>query len=223
MGWGSYYLFWFAAPVILSLVTAHPAIIVVALIAFVARRWLPDPFLFFKYGGRISRLRHEIAANPHNAAAQRELALIYIDKRRPAKAVPLLEAALRREPESADLLYHHGLALLGAKQWQNAADQFVAAVARDPRIAYGESYLRAGQALVHLGRLEDAEQGFEHAAAVNGSNVEARYRLGAVRAARGDSENAKTAFADARNTYHQLPAFQKRKTWWWAFRAWQSS
>src|SRR5262245_54253170 len=120
MNWASYYVFWLVAPVVLSLVVAHPAVLVVAVIGFLARRWLPDPFLFFKYSGRVANLRAQIAANPHNAAAQRELALIYLEKRRPGKALSLLEAALAREPDSADLTYQHGRALLGARRWQEA-------------------------------------------------------------------------------------------------------
>ena len=223
MDWSSYYVFWLIAPLALSLFTNHPLVAVVAVVGFLARRWLPDPFLFFKYGGRVSSLQHQIAANPHNVAAQRELALIYLEKRRPAKAVSLLDAAVQREPESPDLLYNHGLALLGAKRWQDALDRFVAAVTRDPRVGYGDAYLRAGEALVQLKRLDDAEDAFDRAAQVNGSSVEARFRLGAARRARGERDKAKAAFTDARTTYAQLPNYQKRKNWLWAVRAWWSS
>src|SRR5262245_18979446 len=156
----SYYLIWLVAPIVLSIVTQHPVVAGVALLGFLCRRWLPDPFLYFKYSGRIANLTNVVAANPHNAAAQRELALIYLEKRRPAKAVSLLEAALTREPEAADLLYHHGRALLGCGRDSDSVERFVAALTRDPRLAYGDPYLRAGDALVKLGRLEDAEEAF---------------------------------------------------------------
>ena len=223
MDWVRYYALWFIAPLVLSTITRHPLVAVIAVVAFVGRRWLPDPFLFFKYSGRVSLLKHQIAANPHNVAAQRELALIYLEKRRPAKAVSLLAAAVADEPESPDLLYNHGLALLGAQRWQEALDRFLAAIARDARVGYGDAYLKAGVALVQLARQEDAEDAFDHAARANGSSVEARFRLGAVRRARGEREKAKAAFMEARTTYAHLPAYQRRHCWRWAVRAWWSS
>jgi tetratricopeptide (TPR) repeat protein len=219
----SYYVFWLLAPIVLSAVTQHPVVAGVAVVGFLCRRWLPDPFLYFKYSGRIATLTHEVAANPHNASAQRELALIYLEKRRPAKAVCLLEAALEREPESADLLYHHGCALLGSGRDSDAVERLVAAVTHDPRLAYGDPYLKAGDALMKLGRLDDAEEAFERAAKVNGSSVEARFKSGVVFRTKRDQDRARAAFMDARSTYRQLPTFQKRKAWWWAFRAWTHS
>jgi tetratricopeptide (TPR) repeat protein len=216
----SYYLFWLVAPLVLSGVTRHPLIAAIAVIGFLCRRWLPDPFLFFKYSGRVTRLQEEIAANPYNAAAQRELALIYLEKRRPRRAVPLLAAAIERDQESADLQYHLGRALVGCGRWQEAVDHLVVAVTLDPRLAYGDPYLRAGDALLELGRFEDAEEAFGRVDAVNVSSVEARYKLGRARAARGDRDGARAAFLAARTTYRQLPGFQKRKTWTWAAKAW---
>jgi tetratricopeptide (TPR) repeat protein len=220
---GSYYLFWLVAPLVLSAVTRHPVLAAVALIGFLARRWLPDPFLFFKYSGRVAGLQQDIAANPHNAAAQRELALIYLEKRRPGKAVPLLAAALERDPESPDLHHHLGRALLGCGRWQEAVDHLVTAVTADPRLAYGAPYLHAGEALLQLRRFDDAEEAFSRAVAVNASSVEARTKLGFARAGRGDGEGARTAFAAARTTYRQLPGFSKRRSWPWALRAWWNS
>jgi tetratricopeptide (TPR) repeat protein len=223
MNWGSYYIFWFLAPVILSAVSAHPSILIIAVVALLARRWLPDPYLYFKYSKRIDFLRSQIDLNADNLAARRELALIYLEKRRPAKALALLEALLEREPEAADLLYLHGRALLGAGRPEEAVARFVAAVSKDHKLAYGEPYLRAGDALVKLRRLEDAEEAYQRLTEVNRSSVEGRAKLGLVRRARRDADGARQAFADARSTYRQLPRFQRRKQWWWRLRAWWAS
>jgi tetratricopeptide (TPR) repeat protein len=129
-------------------------------------------------------------------------------------------AALERDAESADLHYHLGRALVGCGRWQEAVDHLVAAVTHDPRIAYGDPYLRAGDALLELRRFEDAGEAYERFVAINASSVEARYKLGLAREARGDRDGARTAYLAARTTYHQLPGFQKRKSWRWALRAW---
>jgi len=217
--WGSFYLIWFVAPVVLSAALAHPWLAGIAIAALVFRRWLPDPYLFFKFSGRIASLRSQIDANPHNAAARRELALIYLEKRRPGKAIRLIEEALARDPDAADLHYLLGRALLGSGRPEPALAPLAAAVAKDPRIAYGDAHLMTGDALVQLARLEEAEQAFARFVKINNSSVEGRTKLGLVRRARGDQQGARTALEDARSTYRQLPGFQKRKQWWWRLRA----
>ena len=52
-GWGSYYLFWIVAPALLAAVSSHPAFLIIIVVGLVARRWLPDPFLFLKHQGRV--------------------------------------------------------------------------------------------------------------------------------------------------------------------------
>jgi hypothetical protein len=80
--WARYYVFWFVAPIVIGAVTRHPWLAAIALVGFLSRRWLPDPFLFFKYSGRVRTLRHDIAVNAHNAAARRELARVEPSARR---------------------------------------------------------------------------------------------------------------------------------------------
>jgi tetratricopeptide (TPR) repeat protein len=220
MNRSSYYIFWLAAPMVLGLVSRHPALLLLVGVGLVARRWLPDPYLFFKYARRVRSLRSDIEANPHNASAQRELALIYLDKRRPARALPLLAAALEREPDSAELLYLKGVALLGVGRPQEAVDPLVAAVNREPRLRYGDAYLKAGDALMLVKRFEDAQQAYDRLVEINRSSIEGRVKLGQVRRALGDQPGAKQAFADARTTYRQLPAFKRRRDWIWSVRAW---
>src|SRR5688572_1107486 len=134
--WGSYYLIWFVAPIVLSAALAHPWLAGIAILALVFRRWLPAPYLFFKYSGRIASLRTQIDANPHDATARRELALIYLDKRRPGKATKLIEEALGRDPDAADLHYLLGRALLSSGRPEAALPELAAAVEKEPRLAY---------------------------------------------------------------------------------------
>jgi tetratricopeptide (TPR) repeat protein len=223
MNGASYYLIWLVLPMVVGAISKHPALLVVVVVGLLARRWLPDPYLFFKFAGRIASLRTDIDANPHNAAARRELALIYLEKRRPRQALPLVLAALERDPQSADLLYLKGLALLGAGRPAEAIDPLVAAVHADPRLRYGDAYLKAGDALVAVGRLEDAQEAYEGLLAINRSSVEGQVKLGQVRRKRGDEAGAKQALAEARTTYRQLPGFRRRRDWPWALRAWWAS
>jgi tetratricopeptide (TPR) repeat protein len=219
MNGGSYYLIWIVAPIVLSAASAHPWLAGIALLALLFRRWLPDPYLFFKYSGRIASLRTDIETNPHNATARRELALIYLEKRRPGTAVKLLREALALDPDEAYLRYLLGRALVSSGKPEAALPELGAALQKEPRLAYGEPHLLSGDALAKLGRYEEAEQAYARFVKSNSSSVEGRTKLGLARDRRGDQAGARAAFADARSTFRQLPGFQKRKQWWWRLRA----
>src|SRR5262245_8444036 len=215
-GWGSYYLFWLIAPALIALVTAHPAVLVVMLVALVARRWLPDPYLYFKHAGRIRSLDADVRANPHNLTARRDLAVIWLAKHRPRKALPLIQEAIASDAESTELKHLLGLCLLDLGRHEAAVEALLAVVEREPRFRYGEASLRAADALLALGRWDDAEDGLSHFLSINRSSVEGHYKLGVARQGRGDAAAAKEAWAETRKVYRQLPPFQRKhqRGWW---------
>ena len=47
----TFYLFWIVAPILLSFVSAHPAVLIVAVAAFFLRTWLPDPIEWVRTAG----------------------------------------------------------------------------------------------------------------------------------------------------------------------------
>ena len=155
MNWMSYYLFYFGVSVALSFGLRHPSLLLLAGVAWLARDYLPDPYLYLRHRARLQRLLAEVSANPSNAASHRELAVIYLAKRRPARARPHIEAALQRV-DSPELHYLRGLAALGEKRWSDAHESFEAAIDRDPKFRYGDMQLRAGDAYRAEGRLEEA-------------------------------------------------------------------
>ena len=217
--WSSYYLFWFIGPAVAALLLAHPAILLLVPVALVARRWVPDPWLAVKYAGRVRSIDADVRANPDNITARRNLAVIWLEKRRPQRALPLLEQALRRDPEDIELHHVRGLALLGTRRWEASVDELLEVLRRQPRFRYGEAYLRASDALIALHRWEQAEDGLTNYVEVNRSSVEGRYKLGLVRAARGDSAGATEALRQARDVYRDSPPFHRRKQLGWYLRA----
>lgn len=215
----SWYLFWFLIPTLLGLFSAHPELLIVAVVALVAQRWLPDPYLYFKHAARIRSLLSQIEANPHNAEAQRELVRIWLDKGQAAKAIPLVRAALARDPDSAELHFLHGVALLGAKRPEEAVAPLRAAIDREPRLRYGEANLRLGDAYAALQRHEEAGRAYAAFLDINSSAVEGHVKLGRTLRALGDAAGAKQALDEARATWRQLPGFLRRQQWTWAARA----
>jgi tetratricopeptide (TPR) repeat protein len=218
-GWGSYYLFWIAAPAIIAAVSSHPAVLLVVAVGFLARRWLPDPFLFLRYQSRIGSLQTEVSANPGNVTARRDLARIWLEKHRPRRALPLLAEALARDPEAKELRYLQGLAQLFAGEPAAAVETFIALVQGDPAFRYGEAYLRAGDALIALERWDDADDALERFARINSSSIEGRYKRARVKAARKDADGRRDAVRDLREVWRALPSFQRRHQLGWYVRA----
>lgn len=217
--WGSYYLFWIVAPAIIAVATSHPAVLIVVLVGLIARRWLPDPFLAIRHSARAHKLAVEVSANAGNVTARRELAAIWLEKRRPQRALPLLEQALARDPESPELLFLRGDTLLALKQPGKALESFVAVVHSNRNFRYGEAYLRAADALLALSRLDDAEEALGHYLKINSSSIEALFKLSRVYKAKGDVAGVARARAEARDVWHVLHGFQRRKQFGWYLRS----
>jgi tetratricopeptide (TPR) repeat protein len=216
--WGSYYLFWIGVPVLIALLS-HPAVLIVVIVGLVARRWLPDPFLILKHHGRVRSLEVDVATNPGNATARRDLAKIWLEKHRPRRALPLLAEAIARDPDSLELTYLSGVSHLLAGEHEKALAELLAVIHREPGFHYGEAYLRAADALIALGRWDDADDALERFVKINSSSLEARYKQVRVCKARKDADGARKALADLRHVWRTLPAYQRRKQLGWYFRS----
>ena len=218
LSWRSYYLFWLLAPTVLALIARHPLVLLLVPVGLVARRWLPDPYLWLRRAGRISSLEAQSRANEHDVVARRQLAMLYLEQRRPLRALPLVQAALEREPGSTELLHLRGLSQLGARRWADAVDSFIAVLQRDASFRYGEPYLRLADALEQLARWKDTEEALEHFLATNGSTLEGWVRLARIRRMRSDHAAADAALRSARELYASLPRFQRRGQLGWYLR-----
>jgi predicted Zn-dependent protease len=215
MGYWTYYLAWIA----LTYALHRPWLMAGALVFFVLRPFIPDPVVLFRTFGRIRTLEAQIAANPANVTARRDLASIWLERLRPGRALELLDEARRRDPDNAELLYLTGLARLRSGDPEGAVEPLVKAIDIDPRVRFGEPYLVAAEALLRLGRLEEAEDALERYVDRNSSSMQGHVRLAIVRKERGDGEGAKKALAEALATWGQLPSYKRRAEFNWWLRA----
>jgi tetratricopeptide (TPR) repeat protein len=215
MGYLPYYLFSFVAAYALQ----HPALLLIAVAAFVFRRRLPDPYLYLKHAGRVRALKAQIAQNADNVTARRDLAKIWLEKRRPRRALKLLEEARRRDGDNAELAFLQGKALVLAGRDQDALAPLVEAATKNERLYYGDAYLLAGRALYRLGRHAEAEDAFARFVAINSSSVEGRVRLACARRELRDSDGARSAMRDALETFAHVPRFRQRAELLWYLRA----
>ncbi len=217
----SYYLLSF----LLAYATQHPAAAVLALGFWLCRGFLPDPVVWLRTFGKIRRLRAQIDLNPSNMTACRELARIYVERKRPRKAIALIEktrermADSRRHPQGsrddAELLHLLGLARLRAGDPAGALDPLVAAVAIAPDVGRGDPYMIAAQALAQLGRWAEAEDALDRYVDQNQSTIRAYVLLARARAKQKNADGANDAIREARATWNVLPGFKRRHEWAW--------
>lgn len=197
----------------------HPAVLG-GLVLFIAlRRWIPDPWVLVRTFGRIRALREQIAANPANVTARRDLARIYLERLRPRAAVRLLDEALERDAKNAELLYLRGLALHRAGAHEAALEPLVRAVELDPRVGFGEAYLVAGDALSALERYEEAADAYERFLETNSSSVQGWVKLARVHLRARQKSEAERALDEAFTTWRQIPGYRRRKELRWYLHA----
>jgi tetratricopeptide (TPR) repeat protein len=212
----SYYFIYYLAFMLAAYVLQRPPLILGIVLFFILRPFLPDPVVLLRTWGRIRSLTRQVETNPANVIARRDLATLWIERLRPGRALELLSEADKRDPNNPEILYLTGVARFRSGDPEGALDPLVRAVDIDPRVRFGEPYLIAGQALLKLGRNEEAEDALERYVRVNSSSVQGLYLLGKARAGRGDREGAAKAFNEARTTFWHLPGFKKRgQTGWW--------
>lgn len=206
MGYWTYYL----ALSLLAYGLRYPWLMAGLLVLWLGRRFIPDPVLWLRTAGTITRLEARVSANPADVTARRDLATLYLTRLRPGRALALLEEAERRFPDDAELQYLKGLALLRTRRANDAIEPLVRAVTLDPRVRFGEPYWAAAEALIACGRLEDAEDALERFVESNTSSMKGLVRLALVRRRRGDGQGAERALTEAFATWRQLPGYRKR-------------
>jgi tetratricopeptide (TPR) repeat protein len=198
----------------------YPPLLVGLVAIYVLRRFVPDPFVLFRTSGRIQRLKRQIDANPANVTARRDLAMVYVERLRPGRALELLNEARARFPNDAELLFLTGLAQFRRGQPQEALEPLVQSASIDARIRYGEAYLVAGDALRKLDRHEEAVDAYERFVSMNTSSIEGHVKLALALRAAKDEAGAKKALAEALSTWSQIPGYKRRKEFAWWLRAW---
>lgn len=216
MGYYTYYL----ALIAVSMIAQYPPLLIGIVVFFLLRRWLPDPIVLLRTMGRIQALQRQIEANPANVTARRDLAMVYVERLRPGRALELLEEARKRFPEDAELLYLAGLAQWKRGAADKALDLLVKSVQLDPRVRFGEPYLVAGDALRKLGRTEEAIDAYERFVQTNSSSIEGYVKLALAHRAGKDEKASKAALEEAFKTWSQIPGYTRRKELKWWLYAW---
>jgi tetratricopeptide (TPR) repeat protein len=213
------YLVYYLIPIALSFALRYPYLLVAVLGVFVVKRWLPDPYLWLKHARRVRSLKAQISQNSENVTARRDLAKVWLEKRRPRRALKLLAEARTRDRDNEELAFLQGKALLLSGRPEEALAPLVDAAHKNERFQYGDAYLIAGRALYALDRNAEAEDAFARYVAINSSTVEGRVRLACARRELRDRAGARAATREALETFSHVPRFRQRKELLWYLRA----
>lgn len=197
----------------------HPAVLVGLGALILLRRWIPDPWIVLRTFGRIRALRAQIAANPANVTARRDLARIYLERLRPGAALRLVDEARERDQSSAELLFLRGLALHRTGEHEAALGPLVEAVQIDDRVGFGDTYKVAGDALSKLGRHHEAIDAYDRFLDKNSSSIEGHVKLALAHHRAGEAAEAKESLREASRTWSAIPGYTKRKQLGWMARA----
>jgi tetratricopeptide (TPR) repeat protein len=134
-----------------------------------------------------------LEGNPQCWLAHHNLGNMLFEEGKVDEAIVHYRAALRRNPNQADIYFNLGKAL--AQQGRNAVPQFEAVLRLTPADAQAHDNL--GGALMAIGRVADAMDEFEAALRLQPDNAIAHYNRGVALRALGRPDEARTEFEAA--------------------------
>ncbi|MBX5480674.1 MAG: tetratricopeptide repeat protein [Myxococcaceae bacterium] len=211
--------------IILSAVTGNPLLSAVILLAvwWTADRFtlglLPDPFRLVRRSVRQSALRRTIAHNPSDRRARLELAILLLERRRYADALPLLKHNIEAGDDDAITLFSMAQACFGTGHPQQGEVLLDEVLDRDPNFRMGEVHLERARWRLARGDAKGALTSLEELLKVRPGTVEGKVLLARAHDALGDDVRAAYARRDAWADYVHSPRFQRRRDRLWAWRA----
>jgi tetratricopeptide (TPR) repeat protein len=167
----------------------------------------------------IRELDRSVRTNPHDATARADLGRLLIQAGQPGRARPHLEAAYARAPEVTETAYYLGAARLRLGDEAHGRSLIEQALARDPRLGYGEPHLRLADYYLEHGQPAEAVTHLERFTEMHASSVEGRYKLALAYRATKQPERARQAVEQALQAYRGAPRFKRREERLWRLRA----
>ncbi len=209
---------------LLSWITGQPLLALLAMLllsgagyGYLSGRLFRIPRAVERWGA-IRELKQAVRANPHDAAARSDLGRLLVEAGRPAAALPHLEAAVTRMPDTPETLYYLGAARLGVGDG-GGRPLVERALVLDPKLRYGEPHLALADYQLRRGSPADAISPLEAFIALHASSVEGRYKLARAYLATEDRERARLLAADAVRAYRDSPPFRRREERLWRLKA----
>jgi tetratricopeptide (TPR) repeat protein len=168
----------------------------------------------------ISDLKQQVALNPSNATALKDLGRLCVRKKRYQTARHYLEQAILRLEDSDEANYFLGLADLKTGRKEEGLARIQKALALNPRLLYGEPYLRLGEFYLDQDKRAEALDMLNHFKEIHSSSSEGFYQLGRLYMKLGDQKKAHEMFQRSYEVFKMSPWYKKKIDRPWAWKAW---
>ena len=178
---------------------------------------LPDPIQGFARTKRAGRLVRTIEHNPHDRRSRRELADIYVQQRRFAKADEMIRFNIEAGDEDPSTLFVAGVAKAGLRDRQPAENLLESLREKEPGYRMNAIDLELGRMYLALGD-HAAAAALERLCQARPGSVEGKALLARALKKKGELEKAREVAAQAWKDYVSAPGFQRRKERYWAWR-----
>ncbi|WP_309225120.1 tetratricopeptide repeat protein [Paenibacillus sp. JMULE4] len=120
-------------------------IVVIILFYLLDRRFIgmtPSVLKPLKRSRRLSKLKEELRLSPHHTSTKLDIARIYMEQKKYAAALELLDQVGEVMEDSADVLSEKGICKLKLGAVEEGERLILQAVQLNPRVKYGEPYHR---------------------------------------------------------------------------------
>lgn len=197
-------------------------LVIIAILYFLDRRFIgltPSLSRPFKRNHRLKQIKFELLSHPHNTSGKLEAAWLLIEKKKYKEALAYLEEVHQILDDSAEACYASGLSHLKLGNLEVGETWVLRSLSINPRVRYGEPYLRLGEALAVV-QPEKALMYLQQFREVHSSSCEAYYRLGQVYEIMGRKEEARLIYKETLHIYKGLPKYKRRSERRWALQTW---
>jgi tetratricopeptide (TPR) repeat protein len=208
MTWLTALLYFF----VFNILIRHPYLLLIVVLVYIFRDRIPNPSIYLRRAKEFSRLKYEVNVNPYDSTARRDLGMVLLEKKRPKEALDNLLEALKKD-DSAEINHLAGVAYLHSGNPENAAEHLKKAVSLDPRFRYGETYFYLGEALLALGRPEEALGYLKTGLSINNTSIEGIYQYARALSALGRKDEARKAAEEGIGYHKANPGFRRRSDW----------
>ncbi len=183
-------------------------------------RLLPDITKPYRRWRRLSSLQSQLRLNPHDTSAKLEAARLLMEKRQFNEALSYLEEISLLMEDSPEYLSDKGICLLKLGRLEEGLPLIEQALSVNPRVKYGEPYLRVAEAYAKRHEVEKALASLEQLAKIHMSSCEVYYKQGELYGVLQQKEKAKQSYLEAVDVYRGLPSYKRRTERRWALLAW---
>ncbi len=147
-----------------------------------------------------------------------DLADLYFQDGKYAKAELSYRESLKRDPSDTDAIAHLGQCLLRLKRPAEARPLLEQALSMDPRHDYGHTQMALAETLAALGETDAALRSWQQVLA-NNSYARAKVQYAELLLARGDAGTARTLAKEVIDDDRFAPRFQRGRDRLWVKRA----